>query len=227
MTAQQMHENFERKLAELHKVEKSFTSVDVSSFLHKSEENILFSLYSDDNVPGKSYFEANEKTRTELANLIRNHAVSSTGFVTGASELHSNAFFVDMPSDYLYAIKEECTLTYTDCNGNTTSRITKVVPKRYDEYLEDIGNPYAKPYKELVWRLDYGVTAAKRHEIVHSSDNTVTAYRMRYLKKPRDININTGVDSEMDSSLHERIVDGAVMIALQTLGIDINKKAEQ
>lgn len=227
MTAQQMHENFERKILQLHSVDKTFTSVDVSSFLNKSQEMVVQSIYSDDLFPGRLFFESNEKVRTELGNLIRNHAVSSTSFVTGAAELHDNAFFVEMPSDYLYALKEECTLTYTDCNGDTATRITKVVPVRYDQYLEDIENPYAKPYKELVWRLDYGITAAKRHEIVHASDNTINSYRMRYLKKPSDIDINTGADCELDTSLHERIVDGAVDIAIRLLVPDNNQKVEQ
>lgn len=227
MTAQQMHENFERKILQLHNVEKTFTSVDVSSFLNKSQQVVVDSLYSDGMFPGRSYFEADEKVRTELANLIRNHAVSSTSFVTGAAELHQNAFFVEMPTNYLYAVKEECTLSYTDCNGNTVSRITRVIPKRHDEYLQDIENPYAKPYKELVWRLDYGITAAKRHEIVHASDNTISSYRMRYLKKPTDININTGVDCELDSSVHERVVDGAVDIAIRLLVPDNKQNAEQ
>lgn len=169
--------------------------------------------YRYDRLIGKARtkFEGSERARRELANLIKSQTVNSASFDSTADDLHSNAFFVTLSSNYLYGIEERCT---TDSNG-----IIKVIPMTHDEYIENIDNPFLEPDDGMAWRLDFGfdtVTGEKKHEIVHSSNVTVNSYTVRYIKRPQKIKISPEQDCELDESLHESIVSRAVNLALSS-----------
>ena len=207
MTAQEMQYHFELKINQFHRIEKSFTSTDIAMFLNQAQDDFI-----NDRQPR---FEKDEKTRLEIGSLIKSSVIVS--FVSADAALHPNGQFAVLPSDYLYSIREMCTVGYTDCNSDSKTGTAKVLPVRHDEYLMNINSPFGKPYKELVWRMDYGITGLKKHELIHASDNTVTSYNLRYVRKPVAININTGVDCELHTSVHEEIVERAVNIALNTI----------
>jgi len=207
----------ELKLGLFHSLNKLFTSTDWAVYLNKAQDTILVSKYSKDNEPGHDYFEASEKVRTELAPLVKNHIVLTGAFSTGGAELHSNAVFADLPSDHLYSLKEHCVVNYSDCNSNAATNTARVLPIRHDEYEMNIKNPFGKPYEELVWRMDYGITGAKKYELIHGEDQSLASYTLRYLKRPLRIDIITGVDCELHISLHEEIVDMAVQFAVMSI----------
>jgi hypothetical protein len=209
-----MQYHFELKLNQFHTIEKIFSSTDIAVFLNRAQDEIITDRYSKkDNTPFR-FFESDEKTRTELGSLIKNSNITS--FVT-SNELHTNAVFANLPGDFLYSIQEMCVVSYEDCNADTVTGTAKVMPIRHDEYMMNIDNPFGKPYKNLVWRMDYGATGTKKHELIHGDDQTIDTYVLRYLRKPSAINILTGVDCELHESLHEEIVDRAVNIALLTI----------
>jgi hypothetical protein len=207
-----MQYHFELKLNQFHTVEKSFTSTDVEVFLNLAQDQIVQERYSKKEGDRTSYFEVDEKTRMELGSLIKNTVITS--FVTSDAALHPNGQFANLPSDFLYSLQEMCVVGYSNCNDAMVAGTAKVLPIRHDEYMMKIDDPFSKPYKELVWRMDYGSTGTKKHELIHASDNTISSYTLRYLRKPSAINIITGVDCELNESLHEEIVDRAIIIAL-------------
>jgi hypothetical protein len=217
MTAQEMQYHFELKLHEFHVPEKTFTSVDVSGFLNMGQDEVVNDRYSPKEGKTLSYFEVDEKTRVELGNLIDNFNATGSSFNSTDSALHTNAIFVSLPSEMLYPISEMCTVAYVDCNGAAATEEAKVIPIRHDEYSANINNPFSKPYKKLVWRMDYGNTGTKKHELIYGTGNIISLYRLRYLKRPVAIDINNGVDCELHSSVHEEIVNRAVIIALSTI----------
>lgn len=154
-------------------------------------------------------FEASERARRELSNLITSETINSASFDSTKDDLHNNAFFVTLSSNYLYGIEERCT---TSDHG-----VIKVVPMTHDEYIENIDNPFLEPYEEVAWRMDFGfdtVTGEKKHEIIHSSDVTVDSYTVRYIRRPQKIQVSPEQDCELDESLHENIVSRAVNLAL-------------
>lgn len=214
MTAQEMQYHFELKLNQFHSIEKTYTSTDVSAFLNLAQDQLIEDRYSKKVGSIISFFEADEKTRMELGSLIANHIVNTGSFDTTNIALHPDALFAALPSNYLYSLQEMAVVSYVDCNNDSATGIAKVLPIRHDEYLMNIDNPYGKPYRKLVWRMDYGSTGAKKHELVHGSGETISSYKLRYLRKPTAIDINTGVDCELHEVLHEEIVDRAILIAL-------------
>jgi len=217
MTAQEMQYNFELKLGTFHSLDKPFTSTDIAVFLNKAQDEVVKMKYSDRFGRSSERFERDEKLRLELGALVSNFSATAGQFDSSNVALHANALFVSLPSDYLYSLKEMCVVTYPNCNAVDTTGTARVLPIRLDEYEMNIKNPYGKPYRELVWRMDYGSTGAKRHELVHAEDNTITKYNLRYLKSPISINIIDGVDCQLHVSLHDEIVDRAIQIAIGSI----------
>jgi len=108
-------------------------------------------------------------------------------------------------------------VSYTNCNNISATGTAKVLPIRHDEYIMNVDNPFAKPYEKLVWRVDYGATGAKKHELITAAGQSVSVYNLRYLRKPAVININNGVDCDLHESIHEEIVEMAVMMAISSI----------
>jgi len=219
MTANEMQYNFELKMNTLYSLKKPFTSYDINQFLNEAQDSIVEGHYSARDGDRREHFESDEKLRMELAELITNHSVQSVSFDTSNSALHANGAFVTVPNDFLYSLREECNIVYTDCNDDTTSNTVRVKPITHDEYIMNIDNPFKKPYNELIWRMDYGSPTAdtKRHELITDGDYTIQTYKLRYLRRPGRINILDGSDCELNVSLHEEIVNRAVRLAMATM----------
>jgi hypothetical protein len=192
-------------------------------FLNRAQDDLINDRYSNKDGKGNTFFESDEKTRLEIGNLIKSFV--STSFVTADAALHPNGQFVSLPTDYLYSIREMCVVGYVDCNTDSVTGVANVLPIRHDEYNLNINNPFGKPYKKLIWRMDYGVTGTKKHELIHQLGHTISSYNLRYLRKPATININTGVDCELHPNVHEEIVDRAIAIAL-TMISQLSKSVE-
>jgi hypothetical protein len=223
MTAQEMQYHFELKLNQFYKIEKVYSSTDVAVFLNLAQDDLINERYSKLLGDKGVYFESDEKTRLELGSLIKNQVITS--FITSNAALHPNGVFANLASDFLYSLQEMCVVGYSDCNSDSKTGIAKVLPVRHDEYVMNIDNPFGQPYNKLVWRMDYGSTGTKKHELIHGVGNTISSYTLRYLRKPTTINILTGVDCELHVNLHEEIVDRAIIIALAMIS-QLNKNVE-
>ena len=215
MNAAEMQYNFELKMNTLYSLDKPYSSYDINFLLNKAQDDIVDERYSKDEGDIRTFFEGDEKLRTELAALITDYNQTGGQFNITDVALHANGIFVTMPTDHLYTLKEDCTISYTDCNSATKTQNTRVKPVTHDEYLMDINNSFKGPYRDLIWRLDYkgSVTGTKKHELITDGVVSITNYHMRYLKKPGRINILTGIDCQLNSILHEEIVDRAVTYA--------------
>lgn len=209
MTAPEMQYSFEIRVNQIDNFDGyRFDSDKIENYLNLSQEQVLQERYGA--------YDATEKIRRELGNLISSKTISS-GFDQSNADLHNDALFVTLPTDYLYGLEERCVIEESD--GSTG--VAKVVPITYDEYIENIDNPFLQPYEELVWRLDYGitgVTGAKKHEIVFSNDISIVSYSVRYLRRPQDILLHHTdyQDCELDESLHNNIVNRAVSLAIRS-----------
>jgi hypothetical protein len=220
-----MQYHFELKLNQFHTVDKVFTSTDIAVFFNLAQDQLVNDRYSKNDNNRLTYFEADEKTRLELGSLIKSTVV--TNFVTSDAALHPGGQFANLPSDFLYSLQEMCVVGYSDCNDDSATGSVDVLPIRYDEYSKNIKNPFGKPYKNLVWRMDYGSTGTKKHELIHASDNTITSYTLKYLSKPTAIDIINGTDCGLHESLHEEIVDRAIVIALAMISKNVESNKEK
>lgn len=236
MTGNEMKFSFQLKFDSLFEFSApAYDDRHISYLLTEAQFRVFIKRY---NPLGNKYqkgFEGNEQRRRDLEQLIKSVSIIGTavtsGLVLGKSAvqtgIHPNGVFLDLPADYLYAIEEACTLKSTVTGSVARTVESWIRPVRHDEYLANINNPYKKPYKDLIWRMDISrqtqadgstVATAKRTELILPSDYSLVSYRSRYLGMPPVINVDEFDSTKqkhciLDESLHREIVDEAVAIA--------------
>ena len=189
-----------------------FDEYEKSIFLTKAQEQIVLELYQE---LGQS-----EENRKYLSNLIK------TGNYVPVGEqdetLINNTFKsykVEIEDSVLFMIYEQCTLS--DENNCINGRIVSVVPTIHDDLDKVLKNPFKSPNNRKVIRLDFD------NKIELISKYNVSNYKIRYLKKPNpiilvkleDLNIDKKQEvsnGETNPILHERIVQRAVQLAVQS-----------
>jgi hypothetical protein len=199
-----------------------------SVFLTKAQNEIVIGLYTGKNAYGES-FEQTEELRRYLANLIEEAELSpiitSDGKPLG---MESNSKFFTLPPDCWFITYEGVIISDGKCEGTSS---LQVVPVRQDEYHKLKKNPFRGANDRRALRLDL---SEGNVEII--SKYTVTKYYLRYLRKVRPIvlenmpngltvnGINEATDCELHESLHQRILELAVRMALQSKGYTINNE---
>ena len=190
----------------------AFDEYEKSIFLTKAQEQIVLELYQE--------LEQSEENRKYLSNLIK------TGNYVPVGEqdetLINNTFKsykVEIEDSVLFMIYEQCTLS--DDNNCINNKIVSVVPTIHDDLDKVLKNPFKSPNNRKVIRLDFD------NKIELISKYNISNYKVRYLKKPNpiilvkleDLNIDKKQEvsnGETNPILHERIVQRAVQLAVQS-----------
>lgn len=190
----------------------AFDEYEKSIFLTKAQEQIVLELYQE--------LEQSEENRKYLSNLIKTGNYIPVGEQDEA--LINNTFKsykVEIEDSVLFMIYEQCTLS--DENNCINGRIISVVPTIHDDLDKVLKNPFKSPNNRKVIRLDFD------NKIELISKYNVSNYKIRYLKKPNpiilvkleDLNIDKKQEvsnGETNPILHERIVQRAVQLAVQS-----------
>ena len=190
----------------------AFDEYEKSIFLTKAQEQIVLELYQE--------LEQSEEIRKYLSNLIKTDNYVPVG-EQDETLINSNfkSYKVEISNDILFMIYEQCTLN--DENNCINGRIVSVVPTIHDDLDKVLKNPFKSPNSRKVIRLDFD------NKIELISKYNVSNYKVRYLKKPNpiilvkleDLNIDKKQEvsnGETNPILHERIVQRAVQLAVQS-----------
>lgn len=192
---------------------------EIDLFLNKAQLEFVKTRY---NPKGNQYndgLEATEKRRKDLSELYR--TVDLPGGASNPSDQSGVSVFgefFDLPIDFMYTLNEEIIGSSRDiCLNNL--RI-KVKPVTHDEYMISRENPFKKPTKDRVWRMDYSrdlsqgpTNNSKRHEIITFQGLAVQNYIVRYIKVPINIDTTNSITSELNPEVHSELVDIAVRMA--------------
>ena len=183
-----------------------------SVFLTMAQEQIVLELYQE--------LEQSEEVRKYLSNLIKTDNYVPVG-EQDETLINSNfkSYKVEISNDILFMIYEQCTLS--DENNCINDRIVSVVPTIHDDLDKVLKNPFKSPNSRKVIRLDFD------NKIELISKYNISNYKVRYLKKPNpiilvkleDLNIDKKQEvsnGETNPILHERIVQRAVQLAVQS-----------
>ena len=190
----------------------AFDEYEKSIFLTKAQEQIVLELYQE--------LEQSEENRKYLSNLIKTGNYIPIG--EQDETLINNTFKsykVEIEDSVLFMIYEQCTLS--DENNCVNGRIVSVVPTVHDDLGKVLKNPFKSPNSRKVIRLDFD------NKIELISKYSISNYKVRYLKKPNPIILVTLEDLNIDKKqevsngetnpiLHERIVQRAVQLAVQS-----------
>lgn len=192
----------------------AFDEYEKSIFLTKAQEQIVLELYQE--------LEQSEEVRKYLSNLIKTDNYAPVG-EQDETLINNNfkSYKVEISNDILFIIYEQCTLS--DENNCINNKIVSVVPTIHDDLDKVLKNPFKSPNSRKVIRLDFD------NKIELISKYNITNYKVRYLKKPNPIilvalegnlSINNGdtkvSNGETNPILHERIVQRAVQLAVQS-----------
>lgn len=192
----------------------AFDEYEKSIFLTKAQEQIVIELYQE--------LEQSEEVRKYLSNLIKTDNYAPVG-EQDETLINNNfkSYKVEISNDILFMIYEQCTLS--DENNCINNKIVSVVPTIHDDLDKVLKNPFKSPNSRKVIRLDFD------NKIELISKYNISNYKVRYLKKPNPIilvalednlSINNGdtkiSNGETNPILHERIVQRAVQLAVQS-----------
>ena len=192
----------------------AFDEYEKSIFLTKAQEQIVLELYQE--------LEQSEEVRKYLSNLIKTDNYVPIG-EQDKTLINNNfkSYKVEISNDILFMIYEQCTLN--DENNCINNKIVSVVPTIHDDLDKILKNPFKSPNSRKVIRLDFD------NKIELISKYNISNYKVRYLKKPNPIilvalednlSINNGdtkvSNGETNPILHERIVQRAVQLAVQS-----------
>lgn len=203
-----------------------FDEYEKSLFLTKAQEEIVVSLYTGKNSNGES-FESTEEQRRYLSSQIKEgtlHPIDNTdGTPIGIS---SHSTFFRLPEDLWFITYETVKVNKGRC-GET---IIMVYPVKQDEYQSLKDNPFRGANDRRALRLDLSEGTV---EIV--SKDAVSTYYIRYIKKlspiiltdlPEGLTINKEIKEtscKLHEALHQRILERAVIEALQSKGYSQSK----
>lgn len=203
-----------------------------SQFLTLAQEEVVLSLYTGRNSSLKG-FEETEEMRRYLSPLIDEATLepitNTSGKPIGLDGERNTKFFT-LPEDLWFITYESVKLDDDDrpCAGISSLQVT---PVRQDEYHRLRKNPFRGANNRRALRLDLPDNMV---EII--SQYAITGYYVRYLRKLKPIILvqldadaaiegkTAPSECELNDSLHQKILERAVIMALQSRGYNLENK---
>lgn len=217
-TVQQFGEQTSGREVVLDEYEKSL-------FLTQAQLDIVISFYNGKNSTGES-FESSEEFRRYLDALIKTKEYTEDDKLD-IKGISSKSTLFTLPDDLAFITMEQ--IEYNDekldCPSNN---IASVYPVTQDEYNRVKNNPFRGPTVYKALRLDYGTNIV---EII--SVYNIGVYTLKYLSKPEPIiledlpdgltinSVSEVTECKLNEVLHDKILERAVQLALQSRNITI------
>lgn len=199
---------------------------EISVFLTKAQLELIKDYYNPLGNKYKKGFENSEKRRIDLKELVKEYSTNT--LITTNLGLSVDSKFFKIPDDVFLIVYESAEVTTGDC---FVSKVLNVIPKTHDEFNVQYDNPFKKPNKTKVWRLDISkIGNDKVVELV--TPYTIVDYKIRYIKYPQPIiisNLSTSFpgeglsidgitaiqNCELDQEIQREIIDRAIELALR------------
>lgn len=196
-----------------------------SIFFTKAQLELVKDYYDPQSNRKQKGFEASEKRRTDLKELIKNY--KSLIYFSDNNAIDSNSKFFNIPNDVFIITNEKGIIKDTGCFEGKSLNIK---PMTQDEYNIQIDNPFKRPNEKVAWRLDF--SKINNNKVVEIVTPYKIEYNLRYIKYPKpiilgDLDIlfpseNLSIDGqtspstcELDIEIHKEILDRAVELALR------------
>lgn len=182
-----------------------------SVYLTQAQEQIILQLYSGTSTS----FESSEQIRRSLNSLV------STYYPIQNNSTSNNK--LEGTKSYIYDLKDDVWfITYESVLKSNKEDNIEVVPITQDELHRIRKNPFRQENNHRVLRLDCG-----NNQVELISKFPIQNYIIRYLRKPNPIiladldglsinGISNITECELHSSLHESILQRAVLLSLES-----------
>jgi hypothetical protein len=174
----------------------------VDIFFNKAINKIMIDLYD-------SYEESQELSDAMSSQIIIQSIPSTNPVLTITPAGLPNQWKVSIPSNYYHHLQSYATLKV----GNVTG-IVRTVKQLLDTENKVLSNPFerADDTEVPIFFKDGGI-------YVYTPDGyTLDSFNLTYLKNPIQVSYKQNISSDIDEYLHERIINLAVIYALETYG---------
>lgn len=183
-----------------------------STFLTRAQTQFVKNMYLQ--------YEQSEYFRNALRPLMTGKTVVTT--LVGVHIVPESVFF-DTPDDLMFIVFEQVDLVSDDTCLN--EKTVNVIPVKHDEFNMAYQNPFRKPNKDIVWRMDYGTVGVdKATELIPDANASISKYKVRYIKYPTPIILgditpetihSTSAQTEaiVPPEFHDEILNIAVQLA--------------
>ena len=196
--------------------------------LTKAQEEVVTSLYNGKNPYGES-FESTEEMRRYLSNLVVEKYLKPITNTSGTPlGISSTSTFFTLPENLWFITMEFVILDNSKCKNEPRM---KVYPTKQDEYLNIKDNPFRGANDRRALRLDL---SEGNVEII--CKYMIARYYIRYIMKvppiiltdlPEGLTIEKhreASDCILHEALHQKILDKAVQLALQSKGYNLQRE---
>ena len=178
-------------------------------------------------------FDDSTKRQIDFSSLIKAEVVYTSS--DQSSKFDKRGILYDIPTDVLFILNERLETSVVS-DGKTIEKSYVIVPLNYKEYDREMSKPYSQPLKKQAWRLFQNPNTGFdfKSEIIPiwntTSTEHITAYRIRYIRRPRPIvlinlpdelsvdGVATATECELNPVLHPEILQKAVELAIATRG---------
>lgn len=204
-----------------------------SIFLTKAQDEIVLSYFNPKKNKVQEGIDNSSERQIDFSMLIKTAKLSlfSVGNATPLYLLDNTAQYT-LPKDTLVILNE----TIQVKRGENINTYLTVVPLTFSEYTYHMSKSYKRPPKNVAWRVnintqtseatsDQSETSKAVVQLIAGSNDTITAYTIRYVKRPRAIILSNleGVtmddgktnpqECELDPIIHQDILQRAVELA--------------
>lgn len=188
-----------------------------SVFLTKAQEEIVKNHFNPNGNKYKEGFDGSPKRQIDFSELIK----VAEGVLKSGTPLtfDKRSKLYDLPMDVFIIINESI---------ETDNGPRQAIPISYDEYTRLMSKPYKEPVKYQAWRLISTSASNITVELIANSNESITQYKVRYIRRPvpiitanlssdyGDVSINGVSDiseCELNPIIHQEILQRAVELA--------------
>ena len=199
----------------------AFTEYEKSIFLTKAQEEVVLDIYKG--TGEFDSFEKSEESRRLLSSLIQTEELNPLE-ISDYKPIGDNSYLFSLPDNLMFITYEAVLFENSPCG---TSKYIPVSVVSQDEIHRTLENPFRRNSKNRVLRLDN-----KDNIVELISEYSISKYYIKYLKVPSPIllidlldglsinNITAQSECKLNPSLHRRILDRAVILALASKNIN-------
>jgi hypothetical protein len=207
MTAQEFKEEFNLRYNNALEGAPGLDTFEISSYLTIAQEQYV-KMHYDGTKDLSTGFEYTEKCRRVLSPLVRNVNVKDPvgNLPTPADPLENpllgmtdDSVFYELADNVMYILLETVlhSGTIDSCGVVEGGTITPVIPTTHDEFHSSIKNPFRKPSKKKVFRMDTFIRGGKLVvEVIPPPGLVIQQYRARYLAQPFPIIVESLTSAE-------------------------------
>ena len=191
----------------------SVNEYEKSVLLTKAQNEIIKNYFNPKGNKYQEGFDGSAKRQIDFSELTTTEKITTT--TTGVPYDKRGKLYA-LPSKLMIIIQE---------SSSTNNGEFQVIPVKFDEYMRLMSKPFKEPVKWQAWRLITDSSEGLNAEIIPHSNDTITSYNIRYIRRPNPIilvdlsteygdltidGIGTVSECELNEEIHEEILQRAV-----------------